>query len=118
MITWPGMILTTVFGVLLIMARPEVMENGWFHAKLGIVLLLVLYHINNGFILKKLAGNSLIMTSGQLRLYNELPTVFLFTVIFLVVLKNLASMTFAIASIIALSAAIMLGVQVYKMIRK
>ncbi|MDH4200627.1 MAG: CopD family protein, partial [Spirochaetia bacterium] len=117
-ITWPGMILTAVFGVLLIMAKPDVMQNGWFHVKLTLVLLLLIYHVNNGRMLQKLAKNELNMSSQMLRIYNELPTLFLFSIVFLVVLQNTMSLVFAFAGVFALGALLMLGITVYKKFRK
>lgn len=117
-ITWPGMILTAVFGVLLILANPEVMKNGWFHAKLSMVILLVLYHLNTGRILKKLANHTFTMSAQKLRMYNELPTVFLFAIVFLVVLKTAMSLLFAVIGVVVLGILLMTGIQVYKKFRR
>lgn len=40
----PAMVLTFVFGILLLMQVPEVMKSGWMHAKLAIIILLTAIH--------------------------------------------------------------------------
>jgi putative membrane protein len=119
-ITWPGMLLTTIFGVLLILASPGVMQDGWFHAKLGFIVLLILYHLNNERLLRIFSDPSLShnMSAQKLRMYNELPTVFLFAIVFLVVLKNTLSLVFAITGIIVLGVLLMLGIKIYKKYRR
>jgi len=120
-ITWPGMALTIFFGILLILAHPEVMKNGWFHAKLGILILLVLYHLNNERLIRKISNSKLKiaenLNSQKLRMYNELPTLFLFTIVFLVVFKNTISLVFAVIGVIVLGALLMTGIQIYKKTR-
>jgi putative membrane protein len=117
-ITWPGMVLTAIFGILLILSNPTVMQNGWFHAKLGFVVLLILYHLNNDRLLKKISNHKFSIGSQKLRMYNELPTIFLFAIVFLVVLKNTMSMVFAVIGIILRGSVLMMGIQVYKKLRK
>ena len=117
-ITWPGMVFTAIFGVLLILANPGLMQNGWFHVKLSLVVLLILYHLNTGLILKKISKRNLRMSAQKLRMYNELPTIFLFTIVFLVVLKDAASLLFALTGTVALGVLLMVGIQVYKKFRK
>lgn len=116
-ITWPGMILTTFFGILLILGRPGIMKEGWFHAKLALVVLLVIYHFSCQRILNQIKEGRFSMSSSKLRLYNELPTLFLFAIIFLVILQNAMSLVFAIGGFLSLGVLLMLGIKAYKRYR-
>ncbi|MDH4262538.1 MAG: CopD family protein [Spirochaetia bacterium] len=121
-ITWPGMVLTTIFGILLIFANPDVMLGGWFHAKLTLIVLLILYHLSIERMIKKVSNPkfniSQNMSSQKLRMYNEVPTILLFTIVFIVVLKNTISLFFAITGVIGLGVLLMLGIKLYKKYRK
>src|SRR5690242_12359591 len=52
-ITWPGMVLTVIFGTLLIISNPSYLDV-WLYVKLGMVLLLILYHLYCGELMKDL----------------------------------------------------------------
>jgi putative membrane protein len=43
-ITWPAMVGTWVFGLLMVAQVPGYLEQGWFQVKLVLVLLLTFYH--------------------------------------------------------------------------
>ena len=84
------------------------------HAKLVSVLLLYLYHFKCHQIYKNLQRGKAIWTSNQLRIYNESATVLLFAIVFLIVLKSLVNMVWAIVGLIILSGLLMLGIKVYR----
>ena len=56
-------------------------------------------------------------TSTQLRLWNELATVILFAIVFLVVLKNALNWIFGVIGIILFSIILMMAVKIYKRLR-
>ncbi|MDH5517366.1 MAG: protoporphyrinogen oxidase HemJ [Gammaproteobacteria bacterium] len=87
-ITTPGGILTILFGVWLISYMPSVLTQGWFHAKLFLVVLLVLYHIFCGKLLKdfKLDRNS--KSHVWFRWFNEAPVIALVIIILLVEIQG------------------------------
>lgn len=84
----PAMVLTFVFGVLLVHVQWDyVVSQMWFWVKCALVLLLAAYH---GYLVRTLKG----LQQGQqprssrfYRILNEVPTLFLIVIIFLVVLK-------------------------------
>ena len=51
-ITTPGMIVTVAMAVALLWAMPEYLQNGWMHAKLGLVAVLLGYHFYCGRLMK------------------------------------------------------------------
>jgi putative membrane protein len=40
-----GAIVTVVFGIFMVLLDPRVMLQGWMHAKIGLVLLLLVFHV-------------------------------------------------------------------------
>lgn len=89
--TTPFMILTIIFGSATAYIYTNNLESfaahRWLHIKLVFVLCLVAYHIYCGVILKQLKEDRCKLTSKQCRLINEIPVLFLFSIIFLASLK-------------------------------
>lgn len=87
-ITWPSAILTTILGFWLSFYNPHYyFKAGWFHAKLLLVVLLLAFHCCCGHYLKQFARKSQVRTSKFFRFFNEIPTLFLVSIVLLVVLK-------------------------------
>ncbi|MCB1214667.1 MAG: protoporphyrinogen oxidase HemJ [Deltaproteobacteria bacterium] len=83
----PAMLMTILFGVLLISMNPSVLRAGWFHGKLAMVFGLIGYQILSGITYKRFAQKDFYLTEKQCRWINEIPTIFLIGIILLVVLK-------------------------------
>ena len=87
-ITWPAALLTTMFGIALIAMYPGYyLKAGWMHLKLGFVILLWCYHVYCGHFLKQFAQDDNKKASRFYRFFNEIPTLLLIVIVFLVVLK-------------------------------
>ncbi len=86
-ITTPGAVLTTLFGLWLISFNPSYMTMGWLHLKLTLVVLLIIYHIYLGILLKKFAQNNNTHSVLFYKITNEIPAVFLIAIVILVVVK-------------------------------
>lgn len=117
-ISTPAMYLTIVFGTMLIMANPGVMKAGWFHIKLTGVLLLMTFHFYNSKLLKDFNNGIFKLSSEKLRVLNEVPTLFLFAIVFLVVLKNTLSMLIGFLGMFVLAILLMMGIKIYRLVRK
>ena len=86
----PAMILSWLFGVLLIYAIG--MENLiylWLQLKLILVLLLTIYHFFLFYCLKNFSQNNNKYSPKFYRILNEVPTLLLIVIIFVVVFKPL-----------------------------
>lgn len=59
----------------------------WLHAKLGLVLLLIGFHLYCGFCVRSLARGERRHSSRFYRYFNEIPTVILVAVVALVIIK-------------------------------
>lgn len=117
-ITWPSAILTLIFGIGVLYYRWGYMQMGFMHAKLAFVLLLYIYHYLCHRIYINLQNGTSKLTSMQLRMWNELATLLLFAIVFLIVLKSLISVAWGIAGLIVLSILMMVGIKWYKKIRE
>lgn len=82
----PGAVLTCVLGLWLALWEGVLMQ-GWMHAKLTLVLLLVVYHIWCYALLRAFKAGRNRHTHVWYRWFNEAPTLLLFAIVFLVVLK-------------------------------
>lgn len=85
----PAMILTILFGILLIRLNPSVMLAAWFHAKLSMVLILIGYHMFSLMTYRRFSEKDFFLSEKACRFINEIPTLVLITVIILVVVKPL-----------------------------
>lgn len=82
-----GGVLAALFGVLMIAAAPALLSAGWLHAKLGLVILLVGYHIWCYWIVRTFKENRNRRSERWYRVFNEVPSVLLIAIVLLAVLK-------------------------------
>jgi putative membrane protein len=61
--------------------------NGWMHAKLFLVLLVIAYHHSLYLMLKRFERGTMRRSGRWLRLYNEVPVLMLLGIVILVVVK-------------------------------
>ena len=84
----PAMILTWLFGILLIYLNgTEIFLQLWMQIKLALVILMSFYHEYLGKCLVALKNNTNTRSSKFFRIINEIPTIMLIFIIFLVVFK-------------------------------
>lgn len=115
-ITWPSAILTLIFGPWMLILLGSVPT--WLWIKLGFVLGLYVYFFFLHGIFKDLTKGRVKHTSTQLRVWNEVATIFLVAIVFLVVLKSFLSMIWAMAGLVIFVIALMLAIKIYKNIRE
>ena len=84
----PAMILSWLFGLLLISEIGfEQLSSFWMKTKLALVTLLTIYHFYLGFLLNKFKFDQNQKTSKFYRYINEIPTLFLILIVFIVIFK-------------------------------
>ena len=89
-IMMPAMLLSWLFGVLLIHTLGfTVFSELWMQIKVVAVVILTYYHFTLGKYLNDFAIDSNQKTSKFFRIYNEIPTLILIVVIFVVIFKPL-----------------------------
>ncbi|MCC5923666.1 MAG: protoporphyrinogen oxidase HemJ [Crocinitomicaceae bacterium] len=116
-ITTPAMILTITFGVWMLIIEPFYLKLGWMHIKLTFIILLLVYHFICQRLLFQLKKGVFKWSSLQLRLWNEVATLVLVVVVFLVVLKNNLSSLTATLLFFGVAIGLMLAIQLYKKLR-
>jgi putative membrane protein len=117
MITWPSAILASFFAFWMLYQSPIYLSASWMLIKLSLVALLFLYHLACQKIFTQLQNGIVKYSSFKLRIWNEVATILLFSIVFLVVLKNSINWIWGVVGIIAFSIVLMLGIKLYKRIR-
>ncbi|MEZ4271186.1 MAG: CopD family protein [Myxococcota bacterium] len=115
-ITWPAMIGTLAFGSWLL-AQYQNFSLGWIHAKLSLVLVLVAYHLTCGRIYRSLAAGHCTWSSTGLRIWNEVATLLLVSLVFVAVFKTMLDTVWAIGALILLAGILALAIRVYRLRR-
>ncbi|HFS67376.1 MAG TPA: CopD family protein [Flavobacteriia bacterium] len=116
-ITWPSAIIVLITAITLLIINPLWLQQNWMLIKLSLVVLLYVYHYKSHLIYKDLQKNKIRYTSQQLRLWNEVATLLLFSIVFLVVLKNSFNWIFGVIGIFSLGVILMVLVKLYKKYR-
>ena len=89
-IMMPAMMLSWLFGVLLIHSLSfSVFSELWMQIKIISVVILTYYHFTLGKYLNDFAIDNNQKSSKFFRIYNEIPTIILIVVIFIVIFKPL-----------------------------
>ena len=84
------MLISWLFGILLIHSLGfSIFSELWMQIKTFAVIILTYYHFSLGKYLSDFALDNNKKTSKYFRIYNEIPTIILIVVIFLVVFKPL-----------------------------
>ena len=118
-ITTPAMILTIVFGTWMIALNHEYyLTAPWMHVKLAFVALLLVYHFVCQKILNDLKNQRFNWSSNGLRIWNEVATLALVAIVFIVVLKNELNWWKGTVGFFAVAIGLMLLIKLYKRIRK
>lgn len=122
-ITWPSAILTLVFG-------PWVLFNGgwnkilfaeagrWLLLKLIFVLLLYIYHFTLHSIYMQQMRGVFRYSSQQLRIWNEVATIFLVAIVMLATVKQSISWVWGLVGLVGLGIVLMSAIKIYKALRK
>lgn len=113
-ITWPSAVITLGMGAALLIHQPEWLQQGFMHVKLTLVFFLYCYHFSLQFLFNQLKRGITRYSSGQMRLWNEVATLFLISIVFVIVLKNALSMLWGLAGLLAVTALILAGMALYK----
>jgi len=122
-ITWPSAILTLIFGLSVLI------ESGfyrvvftsdfrWLFIKLCFVILLYVYHYSLHIIYKQQMNDNFKYSSQQLRIWNEVATIFLIAIVMLVVVKQSLSFVWGIVGLLIFVVILMMAIKVYKKVRE
>ncbi|MBU0696446.1 MAG: CopD family protein [Bacteroidetes bacterium] len=113
-ITTPAMILAVAAGMRMLQLNSSLLETDWMWVKLAFVAGLLIYHFICQNIISQLKRGRFWMTSTQLRLWNELATIFLVAIVFTVILKSAIDWIYGLLGLAAFAIIIMIAVKIYK----
>lgn len=121
-ITWPSAILTLIFGLIVlftggwnqVLFQPQ---GRWLLVKLFFVLFLCVYHFSLHKIFKQQINSIFKFSSQQLRIWNEVATIFLIAIVFLAVVKQSISFVWGLVGLIFFIILLMSAIKIYKIIR-
>ena len=82
-----GAVLTAIFGFWLVFLNMSLLQAGWFHAKLALLVLLGVYHYRSYLWIGRLKGAEAAGVSKWLRWFNEVPVIFLLGIIILAITR-------------------------------
>ncbi len=117
-ITWPSAILASFFAFWLIVEKPSYLELNWMQVKISFVLALYFYHLYCHRIYRQIQNDIIKYTAFQLRIWNEIATVILFSIIFIVTLKSSINWIWGVAGIVLLIILLALSIKLYKKFRE
>lgn len=116
-ITWPSFVLTLVFGPWLLIENPVLLEFPFMHIKLTFVAGLIIYHLLCHHFFLKLQRGEGNYTSSFFRIWNEVATLFLVSIVFLIVMKNEINWLYGTLGFFLLSLLLMIAIRLYKRMR-
>jgi protoporphyrinogen IX oxidase len=116
-ITTPAMILSVLAGAYMIYLNPALLQMDWMLVKLAFVAGLLVYHFFCQRIMLRQKRGLPTWTSTQLRVWNEVATIFLVAIVFTVVLKTAVDWLYGLVGLIVFSILIMSAVKIYKYYR-
>lgn len=122
-ITWPSAVLTLIFGPVVLFVgnwdnsifQPE---GRWLLIKLVFVLFLYAYHFSLHKIVKEESNGIYRFTSQQLRIWNEVATIFLVAIVMLAVVKQSLSFAWGVLGLVLFVVLLMSAIRIYKLLRK
>ncbi len=117
-ITWPSAILASFFAFWMLYAEPSYLIMPWMHVKLSFVFALYFYHAGCQKIYNQQQKGSIKYSSFKLRIWNEIATLLLFAIVFLVVLKSAISWIWGVTGIILMGVLLMIFIKLYKKIKE
>ena len=82
-----GAVLTGLFGLVMLYYNPALLSRGWFQIKLLLLGGMIIYHVRCLHWIQRLAAGELPDSTKWLRWFNELPTIFLLTIVCLAIVK-------------------------------
>ncbi|KOY53073.1 CopD family protein [Polaribacter dokdonensis] len=117
-ITWPSAILASVFAFWMLYTSPYYLSEPWMHVKLTFVLGLYFYHGFCQNIYNKLQKDVIKYSAFRLRIFNEVATLILFAVVFLVTIKSAINWIWGVVGIILFGVLLMLSIRIYKKVKE
>ncbi len=115
-ITWPSALLTLVLGPTVLYLYGTI--EPWMWIKLAFVLGLYVYHFSLQRIYNEQQKGMFRFTSSQLRIWNEVATIFLVAIVMLVTVKSNMSVVWGLIGLTLFVILLMSAIRIYKSVRE
>jgi putative membrane protein len=116
-ITWPSCVLTLFFGTTLLYLNPGYLSMPWMHLKLFFILCLLMYQWKGQKLYSKGLNWPIGLSSFKLRMWNEVGTILLVAIVFVVVNKDSISWLWGALGLVGLGVLLTLAIKAYKRVR-
>ena len=115
----PAMFLTWITGLILIYLAwwDSFASHTWLHLKLSFVVGITIYHFVCRHFIRQFQQGNFIISGPQLRMFNEIATILLVAVVFLVVAKNTLDMIYGLVGFVIFAIVIMAAVKIVRKYR-
>ena len=117
-ITWPSAISVLILGGSLLKNFLPITDYPWLVLKLFFVAGLYSYHVFLHNIFTQQQNNNISFSPTALRIINEISTLFLVAIVFLVVMKNVLNMFYGLIGLVLFTGMLLAGIKIYKRIRE
>jgi putative membrane protein len=114
-ITWPSAVLTLIFGVWMGFLYGSVPQ--WLWIKISFVLGLYIYHFTLQKLYTEQKKGLFRYSSMQLRIWNEIATIFLVAIVMIVSVKQSISLVWGVIGLLLFIALLMSAIRIYKLLR-
>jgi putative membrane protein len=115
-ITWPSAVITLILGLWLLWYNTPI--SAWLWVKQGFVVGLYAYHFSLHRLYMQQKKRIFNYSSQQLRIWNEVATLFLVSIVLLVVVKQSLSWIWGLLALVLFSIVLLLAIRLYKLYRK
>lgn len=116
-ITTPAMYITVISALVMLYINPGLLQMGWMQVKLLFVAGMIVYHFVSQRMMFNLRDEKSTLSSSKLRMWNEVSTVLLFSIVFTVVLKSALNWIYGVVGLISLAILLMVLIKAYKKYR-
>lgn len=115
-ISWPSAIITLLIGTWLAV-ESALWKQAWFHLKVLFVIGLLLYHVLCHKLHVHMKNGKFRYSSKQLRIWNEVATLFLFAIVFIAVLKSTLNWAWGVGGLLIIGMLLTFGIKIYEKLR-
>jgi len=117
-ITWPSFILTWILGPSLLYQNPVLLDMTYMHIKLGMVTGLSIYFFACHSMYLKLQKGTSNLSGNFFRIWNEVATLFLVSIVFIIVLRDNMNWIYGTLGFLVFGILLMIAIKVYKKVRE
>jgi len=117
-ITWPSFILTLILGPWLLYINQGLLYMPYMQIKLAFVFGLIIYQFICHSMFLKLQRSEGNYSSSFFRIWNEVATLFLVAIVFLIIMKNELDWVYGTVGFVLFGILLMIAIKIYKKLRQ